>query len=58
MPTLVIVGEQDGGTPPSMAREIAAAIPDARLEIIAEASHLSNIEQAEVFNRLLLDFLV
>ncbi len=56
-PTLVIVGSEDGGTPPAMSREIAAAIPGARLEIIAEASHLSNIEQAEAFNRLLLDFL-
>ena len=57
MPTLVIVGSEDGGTPPAMAREIAQAIPGARLEIIADASHLSNIEQAEAFNRLLLDFL-
>ncbi len=57
MPTLVIVGEQDVGTPPAMAREIAGAIPDARLEIVPDASHLSNIEQAETFNRLLLGFL-
>ena len=57
LPTLVIVGEQDGGTPPAMAREIAAAIPGARLEIIPSAAHLSNIEQAETFNRLLLEFL-
>ena len=56
-PTLVLVGADDGGTPPAMAREIAQAIPGARLEIIANASHLSNIEQAETFNRLLLDFL-
>ena len=56
-PTLVIVGEQDIGTPPAMSQEIAAAIPDARLEIIADASHLSNIEQADAFNRLLLEFL-
>ena len=56
-PTLVIVGRDDIGTPPAMAEAIAAAIPGARLEIIPEASHLSNIEQAEAFNRLLLDFL-
>jgi len=56
-PTLVIVGAEDGGTPPAMSEVIAAAIPGARLEVIAEASHLSNIEQAEVFNKLLLDFL-
>lgn len=57
-PTLVIVGDQDAGTPPAMSQAIAAAIPGARLEVIAGASHLSNIEQAEAFNRLLLDFLL
>ncbi len=56
-PTLVIVGDQDAGTPPTMAQAIAAAIPGARLAIIRDASHLSNIEQAGAFNRLLLDFL-
>ena len=56
-PTLVIVGAEDGSTPPAMAREIAQAIPGARLEIIANAAHLANIEQAGVFNRLLLEFL-
>ena len=56
-PTLVVVGAEDGGTPPALSREIAEAIPGARLEIIPGASHLSNIEQAEVFNKLLLDFL-
>lgn len=57
-PTMVIVGADDGGTPPAMAREIAGAIAGSHLEIIPEAAHLSNIEQAEIFNRLLLDFLV
>jgi len=56
-PTLVIVGAEDAGTPPAMAREIAEAIPGARLEIIPDAAHLSNIEQPEIFNRLLLEFL-
>lgn len=57
LPTLVMVGDQDAGTPPAMARELAAAIPGALLEIIPGAAHLSNIEQADVFNRLLLEFL-
>jgi len=56
-PTLVIVGAEDAGTPPAMAREIAEALPGARLEIIPDAAHLSNIEQPETFNRLLLEFL-
>jgi len=58
LPTLVIVGAEDAGTPPEMAREIAGHIPGARLEIIPDASHLTNIEQAERFNRLLKEFLI
>jgi 3-oxoadipate enol-lactonase len=57
LPVLVIVGDQDAGTPPAMAEEIAAAIPGARIERIAEGAHLTNIEQAAGFNRLLLEFL-
>jgi 3-oxoadipate enol-lactonase len=57
LPTLVMVGDQDVGTPPAMARELAAAIPGAQLEIIPGAAHLSNIEQADAFNRQLLAFL-
>ncbi len=56
-PTLVIVGADDPGTPPAASEVIAAAIPGARLEIIASASHLSCIEQPEIFNRLVRDFL-
>jgi 3-oxoadipate enol-lactonase len=57
LPTLVLVGEQDAGTPVAMAQEVAAAIPGARLEIIPNAAHLSNIEQAPTFNALLREFL-
>ena len=57
VPALVMVGEQDPGTPPAMARELAAAIPRARMELIPGAAHLSNVEQAGTFNRLLAEFL-
>ena len=56
-PTLVIVGEQDAGTPVEMAREIHAAMPGSELTIIASASHLSNIEQPQVFNQAISGFL-
>lgn len=56
-PTLVIAGADDVGTPPAMGQEIAAAVPGARFELIAGASHLCNVEQAAVFSRLLLAFL-
>ena len=56
-PTLVIAGADDPGTPPAMSETIAATIPGARLEIIPSASHLSCIEQPEIFNRLVAGFL-
>ncbi len=56
-PVLVMVGDQDHGTPPAMARQIHENLPGSELVIIADASHLSNIEQPEQFNRAVLDFL-
>jgi len=56
-PALVIVGEEDQGTPVEMAREIHAALPSAELAILRSASHLSNLEQPAEFNRALLGFL-
>jgi 3-oxoadipate enol-lactonase len=56
-PALVIVGEQDPGTPVAMAREIHDALPGSELVIIPSAAHLSNIEQAQAFTTALLGFL-
>jgi 3-oxoadipate enol-lactonase len=56
-PALVIVGEEDPGTPVDMAREIHAALPAAELAILSRASHLSNLEQPAEFNRALGGFL-
>jgi len=57
LPTLVVVGEEDPGTPPAMARTIAKQIAGARLEVIPHAAHLVPVEKPDVFNALLLDFL-
>ena len=56
-PALVIVGEQDPGTPVAMAREIHEALPGSELVILPSAAHLSNIEQQQAFNAALLAFL-
>ncbi len=56
-PALVIVGEEDPGTPVQMARDIQAALPAAELAILCRASHLSNVEQPGEFNRVLGGFL-
>jgi 3-oxoadipate enol-lactonase len=57
IPTLVLVGDKDEGTPLPMARAIHEAIAGSRLEVITGAAHLSNIEQAAAFNALVKDFL-
>ncbi len=55
-PTLVVVGEHDAETPPGYARRLAEDIGDARLEIVAGARHLTNLERPEPTNHLLSDF--
>ena len=55
-PVLVIGGLSDPATPPDKAEELAQLIPEARLEMLA-AAHLSNIEQRDAFDRLVIDFL-
>lgn len=44
-PTLVLCGADDALTPVALHREIAAAIPMSRLEIIEDCGHLSTMEQ-------------
>jgi 3-oxoadipate enol-lactonase len=57
IPTRVIVGEDDEITPPREAQIVARGIPGARLEIVPDAAHLPNLENPEVFDRLLNGFL-
>jgi len=56
-PILVIVGDQDPGTPPAMAKEIHANAPGSKYVEVGPAAHLSNLEQPEQFNRELGKFL-
>lgn len=57
VPTLVVVGDEDVVTPVKEARGLAAAIPGSRLEIIAQAGHLSCLERPAAFNHVLTEFL-
>lgn len=57
VPTLVIAGALDVGTPPEMARVIAQGIPDAHLVVLPEASHLSALEQPLAFRTAVDDWL-
>lgn len=56
-PAMVVVGDSDPGVPMALAQELAAAVPGAGLEVIAGAAHLSNMEQVDIFNQLLTNFL-
>jgi 3-oxoadipate enol-lactonase len=56
-PTLVLVGEQDHGTPVAASQAIQANLPGAELLVIPSAAHISNIEQSAVFNVAVRDFL-
>jgi pimeloyl-ACP methyl ester carboxylesterase len=49
-PTLVLVGDADAATPPELSKEMADAIPGAKLVVIEKCGHLSTIEQPEAVN--------
>lgn len=57
VPTLVAVGEHDEETPLAYSEALADGITGARLEVIAGAGHLANLEQPEAVTRLLAGFL-
>ena len=50
IPTLIMVGADDPGTPVAASEAMHANIKGSHLVVIPAAAHLSNIEQAEIFN--------
>ena len=57
LPTLIIVGAQDVGTPVAASKAIQERIKGSELVILDPASHLSNLEQPEAFTQALQKFL-
>lgn len=57
IPTLIMVGEDDLGTPVSASEAIHERLSNSKLVILPSARHLSNIEQKDAFNTVLLSFL-
>lgn len=57
MPTLIMVGEEDPGTPVTASEAIHERISHSKLVVLPSARHLSNVEQAKPFNATLLEFL-
>lgn len=56
VPTLVLCGSKDRANIP-LSRELAAGIPAAELKIVADATHLWNLQQPDEFNRTVAEFL-
>jgi pimeloyl-ACP methyl ester carboxylesterase len=56
VPCLVVVGADDVVTPLERARELAALVPGARLEVLPDAGHLANLEQPQAFAEALARF--
>ena len=57
VPTLVLCGDEDVLTPPSDAEALRDGIAGSRLETIARAGHLANLENPDAFNASLRRFL-
>jgi 3-oxoadipate enol-lactonase len=57
VPTLVLCGGRDLITPVDLSNELVDLIPNARMQVIAGAGHLTNLEKPDEFNRLVGDFL-
>ncbi|MBI3028695.1 MAG: alpha/beta hydrolase [Candidatus Rokubacteria bacterium] len=57
LPALAICGEDDQLTPPKYAEFLAAKIPGARLLLVEQAGHFVQLEQPEIVNAGIRDFL-
>jgi 3-oxoadipate enol-lactonase len=57
IPTLIMVGADDPGTPVAASEAMHAQIKGSKLVVIPDAAHLSNIEQTQIFNDSLITFL-
>ena len=57
LPTLLVVGAEDVITPPSCLEAAEGIIPKAKLLEVPLAGHLVPLEQPDVFNRAVLEFL-
>jgi pimeloyl-ACP methyl ester carboxylesterase len=56
-PTLVLTGDEDTLLPSANSHNLVAAIPLAQLKIIEGGSHMFFIEQPEIFNQTVIEFI-
>lgn len=56
-PALIVVGDEDVATVPAKAQRIHQAIKGSQLRIVEKAGHTSSIEQPDVINKTIAEFL-
>jgi pimeloyl-ACP methyl ester carboxylesterase len=56
-PTLVLVGDGDQLTPPSLSEEMAGLIPRSRLVVVPQCGHLSTLERPEAVTQALVEWM-
>lgn len=57
VPTRVVMGADDPGTPPSVGELLAARIPGADLVVLPDAAHITNVAQPDDFGAVVHDHL-
>ncbi len=57
VPTICIVGDQDGSTPPDVVLSTAKLIPNALYEVIKDAGHIPCVEQPEALTEVIRAFI-
>ena len=57
IPTLLLTGDADLYTPPSVLRLFAARFPNCESMVVPECGHSAFWEQPEIFNRAVIDFI-
>ncbi|HLY46492.1 MAG TPA: alpha/beta fold hydrolase [Stellaceae bacterium] len=57
LPTLVLCGSDDAGTPAAENRRLAGLVPGARYEEMPGCLHFPNVEMPDPFNRIMLGWL-
>lgn len=57
VPVLVLVGEHDEATPPAMSEELAAGLPNARLQVLAGCAHVPQLQAPRQFMQAIESFI-
>jgi pimeloyl-ACP methyl ester carboxylesterase len=58
LPCLILCGNEDKLTPPSLSRKLHESIRGSRMEIIPDAGHMVMVEAYQAFNGRVLDFIL